>query len=165
MRRTGNPGRVTAVLLAVALWLSYGAAAEKWPAIDIANGLGANYLFGHESDPVARAAAVRWRAIDGDTIAAVGQGPGHERVRVLGIDTPELHPCRCTLECDLGQRARRRLQELLDSGPVFIEATGRDRYGRTLAHVQVGGRDASAILIAEGLGRRYGGGRRRPWCG
>jgi micrococcal nuclease len=39
----------------------------------------------------------------------------------------------------------------------------RDRYGRTLARVAVGGADLGEALIAAGLARRWDG-RRRPWC-
>lgn len=163
MRR--NPGRVAALLLAIALWLSYGAAAERWPAIDIAGGLGANDLFGPGSrvdrDASYNRRDVRWRAIDGDTMEALGHG----RIRVHGLDTPELHPCGSAFECELGERAKRRTQTLLDGGRVFIEPPGPDKYGRTLAHVQVNGRDLSAILINEGLGRRYNGGTRTSWRG
>jgi endonuclease YncB( thermonuclease family) len=162
MRR--NPGRVIALLFAIALWLSYGAAAERWPAIDIAHGLGSTYLFGHAGSVDHGASYnsrdVRWRAVDGDTLEALGHG----QIRVIGVDTPELHPCRCPFECELGKRAKHRTQALLDSGRVFIEPAGPDRYGRTLAHVEVNGRDLGTVLIAEGLGRRYSGGHRRSWC-
>lgn len=159
--RPGKPGYVTALLVAIALWLGYGAAAEPlscedWPAIDVAHGLGSNLLFGRDGTPGAR-----WVAIDGDTV----QGPGYGRVRVLGVDTPELHSCRCAFECELGQRAKRRTQAFLDSGRVFVDPSGRDGYGRTLADVQVNGRDLARTLLAEGFARSYSGGARYSWCG
>jgi endonuclease YncB( thermonuclease family) len=99
-------------------------------------------------------------AVDGDTVDV----PGHGRLRLLDIDAPELHPCRCPFECELGERAKRRAQALLNSGPRSYRPAGQDRYGRILADVQVNGRDLASVLIAEGLGRPYSGGRRRPWC-
>jgi endonuclease YncB( thermonuclease family) len=36
--------------------------------------------------------------------------------------------------------------------------------GRVVARVTVDGKDVAAILISEGLGREYHGGKRRGWC-
>jgi micrococcal nuclease len=160
-----NLARAIPFLLAIAVWLSYGALAEKWPAIDIANGLGSNLIFGQGNEQasgfVKNASAGHWRAIDGDTFV----GPDKQTIRVMGVDTPELHPCRCAYECEQGERAKRRVQALLDGGSVSVQSSGLDKYGRTLAHVTIDGRDLSSILIREGLGRPYGGERRQPWCG
>ena len=48
---------------------------------------------------------------------------------------------------------------------VTLERDGRDRdrYGRLLRRVYVDGEPVGATLIAEGLARPYGTGR-RPWC-
>ena len=40
-------------------------------------------------------------------------------------------------------------------GRVEVQALGHDRYGRTLARVSVGGRDAGDQLIRLGLARRW----------
>lgn len=99
------------------------------------------------------------RVTDGDTIRI-----GDERIRIIGIDTAELD-CRCARECSLARKAQARLRELLSSGYVTIERKGKDRYRRTLATVRVGGRDVGAVLIEEGLARRYTGRTKRaPWC-
>ncbi|GAB4181970.1 MAG: hypothetical protein OHK0024_21080 [Thalassobaculales bacterium] len=98
------------------------------------------------------------RAIDGDSLAL-----GAERIRVLGVDTPEIAG-RCPAEIALARRARALTQALLDRGPVTIERAGRDRWGRTLARVWIDGRDLADLLIAAGLGRPYSGGRRQSWC-
>ena len=104
--------------------------------------------------------ADRWLAIDGDTLLA----PDQTRIIVLGVDTPELHPCRCEYECRLGTLAKKRTQRALDEGPVLISPFRLDRYGRILARVFIDGRDLSLILIEEGLGRPYQGERRQSWC-
>ena len=98
--------------------------------------------------------------VDGDTIWMRG-----EKIRLLGIDTPELSPSRCAEEERLGQAAKRRLHGLLNSGVVTLERDGRDRdrYGRLLRRVYVDGEPVGATLIAEGLARPYGTGR-QPWC-
>ena len=88
--------------------------------------------------------------VDGDTISV-----GRERIRLLDIDTPETFRSRCENELVLGLKAKERLRQLLDSGPVSIERDGRDRYRRTLAQVRVGDIDVGATLLAEGFALPY----------
>jgi endonuclease YncB( thermonuclease family) len=99
------------------------------------------------------------RAVDGDTLRC-----GAERVRIVGLDTPEMQG-RCAAESRLARRAQERLAALSAEG-VALEAKGRDRYDRLLAVVRDrDGRDLAAILIREGLARPYDGrGPRASWC-
>lgn len=98
-------------------------------------------------------------AIDGDTLTL-----GGERIRVMGLDAPEMHG-RCPRETALAARARDRLQQLV-AGGIWLQRRGRDQYGRTLAVVlDSTGADVAVILISEGLARPYDGrGQRRGWC-
>ncbi len=110
------------------------------------------------------AAGVVLRAIDGDTLAL-----GAERIRLIGVDTPELRGARCTMEWAKAEEARVYVQRALN-GARSVDIERREveppkRYGRTLAIVRVDGADLAALLIKEGLGRPYDGrGKRRPWC-
>lgn len=104
---------------------------------------------------------------DGDTIRLCDG----ERVRLQGIDAPELADSpRCSPQqrqrlagsknpawCDYaaGARSRDALQAFILTGRVSIERFGQDRYGRTLANLYVGDRDAGAYLISRGLARRW----------
>jgi len=98
------------------------------------------------------------RVPDGDTFVQNG-----EKIRVMNIDAPEIHPCHCQLECDLGYRAKEYVERFL-SGPIVLERASRvDKYGRTLARVSVDGVDLGEALIAAGLARPWEG-RRKPWC-
>ena len=81
------------------------------------------------------------RAIDGDTIRV-----GGERVRLRGIDTPELSELE-------GPAAKRRLDELLRSGPIRIAPRGRDVYNRLLADVFVNERNVAEILRIGGFSK------------
>jgi micrococcal nuclease len=100
-------------------------------------------------------------AIDGDTI----RSPAGVRYRLLGFDAPETGLAKCMEELDLGTRAKRRLQELIDSGGARLVESGKlDRYGRTLASLYVAGVDVAGTLVAEGLARPYAGGKRESWC-
>lgn len=59
--------------------------------------------------------------------------------------------------CDFqaGQDSRDQLRAFLSSGRVSIERLGTDRYGRTLAHIYVGDKDAGEYLIRRGSARRW----------
>ena len=80
-------------------------------------------------------------AIDGDTIRV-----GQERIRLRGIDTPELNEPE-------GQAAKERLEALLRSGTVSIVPHGRDVYDRLVADVFVDGQNVAEILRREGLAK------------
>lgn len=102
------------------------------------------------------------RTIDGDTIEIDG-----ETIRILNIDTPEIRHAQCDAERRLGEVAKNRVRQLLASGAIGIRRGdgGRmtDKYGRTLAVVDVNGVDIGEQLIAEGLARPWTG-KRRTWC-
>ena len=98
--------------------------------------------------------------VDGDTFYLNGA-----KVRIAGIDAPETHDYRCASELELGERAARQLQALLNSGAVTMTGIDRDRdvYGRLLRNVSVNGQDVGEALMSAGVARAYAGGR-RPWC-
>ena len=88
------------------------------------------------------------------------------RVRLMGIDTPELSG-NCDKEIDMAVRARDRLAELLPIGSVVeLRDVKDDKYlGRIDARVyNADGRDVVRVLLDGGFGRPYDGGRRTSWC-
>ena len=87
------------------------------------------------------------RVIDGDTIE-IGTG---QRVRYIGIDTPEVHP---QVEC-YGLEAWARNRELVEGKVVRLEkdVSGTDRYGRLLRYVHVDGLLVNAELVRLGCAR------------
>lgn len=110
--------------------------------------------------------------IDGDTVGL----PGGERVRIFNIDAPETRGARCEAEAVAGYRAKERLAALMRGRPVEIrrcEPSGRcrDRYGRTLARLEAGGRDLGEVLVSEGRALPWATGpaarqsRVAYWCG
>lgn len=98
--------------------------------------------------------------VDGDTIWLEGHN-----LRLESYDTPEPYNdiCGGKVEVELAHRASARLRELLNQNPFTVDMHGKDRYGRTLATIRIGGRDVGDILIAEGLARRWPNGR-EFWC-
>ena len=104
--------------------------------------------------PAAQGAGA-YEVIDGDTIRA----PYGVKYGLLSFGAPETFQAQCDAELALGRRAAERLKELLAPGEVRIIESGKiDRYGRTLAHLTVNGRDVGGVLISEGLARRYNSG-------
>jgi micrococcal nuclease len=75
------------------------------------------------------------RVVDGDTILVSVDG-ARERVRLIGVDTPETVKPNAPVEC-FGKRASAESHRLLDGRSVRLvaDAEARDRYGRSLAYV------------------------------
>ena len=91
------------------------------------------------------------RVIDGDTIVVRGVG----RVRLIGVDTPEVqHPQRGPSEPG-GRAARTFLENWLEGRRVRLEfgPVRTDKYGRTLARVYLDGTSVTDELIRLGHGR------------
>lgn len=107
---------------------------------------------------------------DGDTFAAYVNLQDDitiaVNVRLMNVDTPEIHG-ECDYEINMAMRAKERLAQLAPVGSVVeLSRIKDDKYlGRIDAYATLpDGRDIGQILIDEGLGRPYSGGRRAPWC-
>jgi endonuclease YncB( thermonuclease family) len=86
--------------------------------------------------PLGAGEAVVKRVVDGDTIV-VHVGTRDERVRLIGIDTPETVDPRKPVQC-FGKEASDHTKALLPPGTVVRlerDAEPRDRYDRLLAYV------------------------------
>ncbi len=104
--------------------------------------------------------------VDGDTVTMWCGTRGVERARITGFDTPELFSPGCNRELALAWQAKWALRlAIWQADALTIRREGSDRYGRTLVSVQVDGAPIGQSLIAQGLARPYGGGRRQGWCG
>jgi endonuclease YncB( thermonuclease family) len=91
--------------------------------------------------------------VDGDTIDVRLASGRLERVRVLGIDTPELGTCWASQAAAATTRLAQGRQVTLVGDAT--QAT-RDRYGRLLAYVWLPhGKDLGFQLIAGGFARSY----------
>ena len=95
------------------------------------------------------------KVVDGDTVDIALAGHT-ERVRLIGVDTPETkHPTK-PIEC-FGPEASAYLTQLLPKGTaVRIErdVEARDRYGRMLLYLYLGSNDLfiNLDLVARGYG-------------
>jgi endonuclease YncB( thermonuclease family) len=107
-------------------------------------------------DPPRDAVAARvQRVSDGDTFVASVKGR-KERVRVIGVDTPEsVAPNRP--DEPFGEEASDFAKRYLDGETVRLagDAEPRDRYGRMLAYVWLAdGTFWNALLVAEGYAQQ-----------
>jgi micrococcal nuclease len=87
------------------------------------------------------------RTVDGDTIH-VRLASGVEKVRYIGIDTPEVHHPKRGEE--LGGRAATEInRRLVEDRAVRLEPDVqlRDRYGRLLAYVWVKRSDGTDVMV------------------
>jgi micrococcal nuclease len=110
------------------------------------------------------------RVVDGDTVdididLGFGIWMHRERVRMMGIDTPESRT-RDLVEKAFGLASKERLKELLPIGSIQvlkteIDKSGEDakgKFGRILGDFLIEGKRATDILIEEGHAVAYFGG-------
>jgi endonuclease YncB( thermonuclease family) len=81
---------------------------------------------------------------DGDTITVLDPSRQQTRVRVEGIDCPELHQA-------FGRRAKQFSSDMVFGKQVTVQGTKRDQYGRLIGRVIVDGRDLSLELLRAGM--------------
>lgn len=109
-------------------------------------------------DPLPPPLSGRGVASDGDSLRL-----GRDRIRLWGIDAPELDQICWSdagQEWPCGRTAYAALRDRLAAGAVACRARGTDRYRRILATCSVSGKDVAALLVAEGLAlsrNAYGG--------
>ena len=110
------------------------------------------------------------RIVDGDTVdididLGFGIWMHRERVRIMGIDTPESRT-RDKIEKTFGLASKARLKDMLPIGSTQILKTEIDRsgedkkgkFGRILGDFLIDGRRVTEILVEEGHAVAYFGG-------
>ncbi len=102
------------------------------------------------------------RLADGDSFSL-----GGERYRLYGIDAPELHQSCADAKGEdwpCGTRARSELRRIIGTHPVQCRTVTTDRYGRSIAVCQAGGRDLAEEMVRAGFadGDRSGDGTSNP---
>ena len=91
--------------------------------------------------------------IDGDTIDVLAEGE-EERVRYIGIDTPEFDHETGGVDC-YAEEAKSRNEELVLGKEVMLvkDVRERDKYGRLLRYVYVGEDSVGQTLVEEGMAK------------
>lgn len=105
------------------------------------------------TNPVGSEALVS-EVIDGDTVR-LSDG---NKVRILGIDTPETKDPRKPVQC-FGEEASAKMKELTEGKQVTLLVDSsqgdKDKYGRLLRYIYIGSTDIGAQMIEEGYAFAY----------
>lgn len=86
---------------------------------------------------------------DGDTIRVVASNGQKATIRLACIDAPE------TAQGESGAQATSYLRQLLAMGPLELRSQTVDRYGRTVAEVEAGGRNVNLQMVRAGMAYAY----------
>jgi micrococcal nuclease len=112
------------------------------------------------STPIIQTNALVVRTVDGDTLDVRIDGEDKDqRIRLLGIDTPETLDPRRPVEC-FGKVASDYMKTLLEGKRVLLMADvladERDKYDRLLRNVFLeDGTDVNALMVREGYASAY----------
>jgi endonuclease YncB( thermonuclease family) len=127
---------------------------------------------------IAESTRTTYRALSQGLELVAGTTPD---VRLVGFNAPETTRAQCPEERALGEKADRRLREIVRGGDLdfsFVACSCRSgtegtpicNYGRKCGTLRARGRDVGAMLIAEALAVRFVCGTSscpatpRPWC-
>lgn len=103
---------------------------------------------------------------DGDSITMAfdtfNQGILAHKIRLLGIDTPEL-TSKDPEEKKHAINAKQHLAELILGKIVRADITGVDKYGRLLAVIRIGNITVNSHMVELGLANIYTGGKKKKW--
>jgi endonuclease YncB( thermonuclease family) len=103
------------------------------------------------------------RVADGDTLVATSENGTRLRIRLFGIDAPEV-PHGNTAGQPFGIEARHYLARLVINHPVEVELFGSDAYKRRLAVLWVEGANINVAMVRAGLAEMYRGRRCEAYC-
>ncbi len=98
------------------------------------------------------------KVVDGDTLDVQVNGQS-QRIRLIGVDTPEVVDPRKPVQC-FGQQASNRTHQLADNQIVTLQSDptqdDSDKYGRLLRYVFLSdGQMLNQLLIAQGYAHEY----------
>jgi endonuclease YncB( thermonuclease family) len=94
---------------------------------------------------------VEWKVVgvhDGDTLTAVDASNTQHKVRLAGIDAPEVKQ-------PFGTKSRDRLADLTLRKVVRFNVHDHDQYGRLLADIEAAGQSVNRKMVADGVARHY----------
>ncbi len=116
----------------------------------------------HAANPRTLVAKVE-RVSDGDTITTITANQTKLRIRLLGIDAPEV-PHGTKPGQPFGEDARDYLDHLIGGKTVRVDAYGPDKYKRVLAVVWDEQVNVNLLMVAMGYAEVYGGAPCQVYC-
>jgi endonuclease YncB( thermonuclease family) len=81
---------------------------------------------------------------DGDSVTVIDANKTQYKIRLAGIDAPEKAQA-------YGQKSKQSLSDLVFGKQVDVEWSKRDRYGRTVGKLMLGGVDINLEQIKNGM--------------
>jgi len=87
---------------------------------------------------------------DGDTVTCIDEANHPQKIRLVGIDSPELNQ-------PFGREASNALQQKLVGGRVRVDGNARDQHGRLLGTLWVDERNINRELVNDGWAWVFGG--------
>ena len=85
---------------------------------------------------------------DGDTITGLDESKTQYKIRLDAIDAPELGQ-------PFGQASKKALSEKVFGKDVVVIVKTKDKYGRTVGHILIDGRDVNLMMLEEGMAWHY----------
>jgi len=85
---------------------------------------------------------------DGDTITGLDESKTQFKIRLDAIDAPELGQ-------PFGQASKKAMSEKGFGKDVVVIPKTKDKYGRTVGHVLIDGRDVNLLMLEEGMAWHY----------
>ena len=85
---------------------------------------------------------------DGDTITGLDESKTQYKIRLDAIDAPELGQ-------PFGQASKKALSEKVFGKDVVVIPKTKDKYGRTVGHILIDGRDVNLMMLEEGMAWHY----------
>lgn len=94
------------------------------------------------------------KIVDGDTVTVVTTESTKLRVRLYGIDAPEIRHGRHSRQ-PYGQDAKRVLEDKVLGRRIILEIHHVDRYNRVVGIIRIGSRNINEEMVVEGLAWAY----------
>lgn len=85
---------------------------------------------------------------DGDTIMLLDSADSQHRIRLEGIDAPELHQA-------FGNQSKQSLSEMIFEKDVMVSYQKIDQYGRIVGKVMLDGKDINLEQVKAGMAWHY----------
>lgn len=141
-----RPLRGALVLLSLAGCLGLLACDQRGPR----RSAGGTRSHAADSAPLTAGSRLAGRVVgvtDGDTVKVLAQGE-ELKIRMIGIDAPEKAQ-------PFGKVAKQALSDRIFGREVEVQVKGRDRYGRVLGKLLIGGTDVNLAQIRDGFAWHY----------
>lgn len=106
------------------------------------------YLFFYKINIIEAGEISKITVHDGDTITVTAKNGRKTKLRLLGIDAPEL-------EQEYGKASKRHLIRLLKNNKITYKTEYKDSYGRSVASVFAGIQDINLQMVKDGYAWHY----------